>query len=196
MLEWGHLRINNTSVCWNEVTWESITHLYARLRSPENQQYLSMLEWGHHSSILMCYYFSWYLIPAYWCVIDFHGTWFQHTDVLLILMLPHSSILMCYWFSCGLIPIYWSIVDSQNDTLVCWHEVPCESITYYYAFTKSGSLRFSQFSGCWLIWLFIYFWVLTFPLLLPLFINVLLILMWPHSSILLCYWFSCHLIPA
>ena len=30
--------------------------------------------------------------------------------------------------------------------------------------TKSGSLRFSQFSGCWLICLFIYLWVLTFPL--------------------------------
>ena len=30
--------------------------------------------------------------------------------------------------------------------------------------TKSGSLLFSQFSGCWLICLFIYLWVLTFPL--------------------------------
>jgi hypothetical protein len=44
------------------------------------------------------------------------------------------------------------------------------------ACTKSGSLRFSQFSGCWLFCLFIYLWVLTFPLedcsvilLLPLF---------------------------
>ena len=30
--------------------------------------------------------------------------------------------------------------------------------------TKSGSLQFSQFSGCSLICLFIYLWVLTFPL--------------------------------
>ena len=32
------------------------------------------------------------------------------------------------------------------------------------AYTKSGSLRFSQFFACWLICLFIYLWVFTFPL--------------------------------
>jgi hypothetical protein len=32
------------------------------------------------------------------------------------------------------------------------------------ACTKWGSLRFSQFSSCWLICLSIYLWVLTFPL--------------------------------
>jgi len=29
------MRINNISVCWNKVTQESITHQYARMRSPE-----------------------------------------------------------------------------------------------------------------------------------------------------------------
>jgi hypothetical protein len=48
------------------------------------------------SNILICYWFSWYLIPAYWCFIDSHVTFFQHTDVLLIFRLHHSSILMCY----------------------------------------------------------------------------------------------------
>jgi hypothetical protein len=96
--EWGHMRINNILVCWNEVTWESITHQYVGMRSPENQQYLSMLEWGHlrinntsvcwnevpvllilrwpHSSILMCYWFSCDLIPAYWSIIDSQVTSF------------------------------------------------------------------------------------------------------------------------
>jgi len=37
MLEGDHLRINNTAVCWNELTRESIRHQYAGMRSHENQ---------------------------------------------------------------------------------------------------------------------------------------------------------------
>ena len=64
-----------------------------------------------HSSILMCYWFSGYLIPAYWCVIDYHVTSFQHTDVLMILMWPHFTIPMCYWFS-------WYLILQHTDVLL------------------------------------------------------------------------------
>jgi hypothetical protein len=117
MLEWVNLRINNTSVCWNEVTWESITHASVCWNEITwesiTHQYAEMRSPLHHSSLLMCYWFSGYLIPAYWCVIDSHVTSFQHTDVLLILRLPHSSILMCYWFSGYLIPAYGCVIDSH-----------------------------------------------------------------------------------
>jgi hypothetical protein len=154
------MRINNTSVCWNKVTQESIIHQYAGMRYHENQQFISMLWWGHlrinktlvcwdevtweltHSSILMCYWFSGDLFLSYWCVIDSQVTSFQHTDVLLILMLPHSSILMCYWFSCDLIPAYWCVIDSQVTSfqhtdvflILRWrHSSTWESITHQYA---------------------------------------------------------------
>jgi hypothetical protein len=48
------------------------------MRSPENQQYLSMLEQVH---------------------MRINDIGWNHTNVLLILMRPHSSILMCYWLS-------------------------------------------------------------------------------------------------
>jgi hypothetical protein len=63
------------------------------------------------SSILICYWYSCDLIPAYWCVIDSRVTLFQHTLVLLILIVPHSTILMCYWLWCHLIPEYWFSCD-------------------------------------------------------------------------------------
>ena len=37
MLERDHMRINNISECWNEVTCESITHQYAGIGYNENQ---------------------------------------------------------------------------------------------------------------------------------------------------------------
>jgi uncharacterized membrane protein len=95
MLEWGHMKINNILVYWNEVTWESITNQYGGMRSPQNMV--------PHSTILMCYWFSCDLIPAYWSIVDSHGTSFHHTNVLLILMQPHS-----------------------------WNEVAWESITHEY----------------------------------------------------------------
>jgi len=60
------------------------------------------------------------------------------------------------------------------------------------ACTKSRSLRCSQFSGCWLICLVVYLWVLTFPLedcsvilLLPLFRqNVLGLRLWCLTPLL------------
>jgi hypothetical protein len=91
MLEWGTKRINNTSVCWNEVKWESITHQYASMRSPENQQYFRSPE----------------------NLIDSCVTLFQHTEVLLILLVPHSTILICYWFSWYCIPAYWCVNNSR-----------------------------------------------------------------------------------
>jgi hypothetical protein len=161
MLERGNLRINNTSVCRNEITWESITHQYARMRSPDVLLILRL----PHSSILMCYLFSGYLILAYWCVIDSQVTSFHHTDVLMILRWPHSTILMCYWFSGDLIPSYWCVIDSQvtsfqhtevllilqlphssilmwgnlriNNTSVCRNKVTWESITHQYARMRS-----------------------------------------------------------
>ena len=48
---------------------------------------------------MMFYWFSLYLILAYWCVIDSRVTSFQHTEVLLILRWLHFTILMCYLFS-------------------------------------------------------------------------------------------------
>ena len=62
---------------------------------------LLILMWPH-SSILVCYWFSCDLIPAYWGIVDSQVISFWQTNVLLILMWPHSSILMCYWFSCTL----------------------------------------------------------------------------------------------
>jgi hypothetical protein len=113
------------------------------------------------SSILICYWFSWYLIPAYWCVIDSRVTLFQHTEVLFILIVPNSTILMCYLFSFDLITAYWGIVD-YHDTL--FHHIN-------------------------VLWILIY--GITFQ-----HIDVLLIFMWPQCRIQICYWFSGDLIPA
>ena len=87
---------------------------------------LLILMWSH-TRILMSYWFSCDLIPAYWCVIDSDVASFQLTNVLLILMWPISSILICYWFSCDLFthtnallilmvphsPAYWCAMDSR-----------------------------------------------------------------------------------
>ena len=121
-----------------------------------------------HSTILMCYWFSCDLIPAYWCIIDCRVTLFQHTEVLLILMVPHSTILICYWFSCNLIPAYWCVIDSHGTAFQ--HTDVLAILVWPY----SSILNYSWFSGdlkyCWL--------------------------RWPHSSILMCYWLSCDLLPA
>jgi hypothetical protein len=98
------------------------------------------------------------LILAYWCVIDSCVTLFQHTEILLILMVPHSTIPMCYWFSWDLIPAYWCVIDSDGT-----------------AFQHTD--------------------VLTILVALFQHTEVLLILRWPHASILMFYWFSCDLIP-
>jgi apolipoprotein N-acyltransferase len=143
MLGWGHLRINTTLVCSDEVTWEKITRQYAGMKHTE----VLLILMVPHSTILMCYWFSCDLISAYWCIIDSCVTLFQHTEVLLILMVPHSIILMCYWFSWYCIPAYWRVSNSRvtlfqhievlliriNNTSVCWNEVTWESITHQYA---------------------------------------------------------------
>jgi hypothetical protein len=166
------MRINNTSLCWNEVAWESITHEYGGMRYHENQQYiltdlLLILMWTH-SRILICNWFSYDLILAYWCIIDCRVTLFQHTDVLLILMVPHSTILMCYWFSFNLIPAYWCVIDSDG-TAFQHTDVLTILVWPYFSILKdswfSGDLKY-----CWL--------------------------RWPHSTILMYYWLSCDLIPA
>jgi hypothetical protein len=139
-------RINNTLLSWNEVIWEPMTHQYA----------------------------GWFwcdLIPVYWCVIDSHGTSFQHTDVFLILMWPHYSILMCYWSSWYFIPADLCAIDSHVAIFqhYCWFS--CDLIPAYQYAIDSHVTLFQR-------------------------TEELLILMWSHSSILMCYWFSCDLIPA
>jgi hypothetical protein len=88
---------------------------FGNINSPSGYQYKSFTHILQKKcrALLMSYWFSWYLIPAYRCVIDYHVNSFQHTNVSLIHMSPYSSILMCHWFLCDLIPAYWSIVDSQ-----------------------------------------------------------------------------------
>jgi hypothetical protein len=131
MLGWGYMRINNTSVCWNEIHRCVIDF---HVTSCQHTKVLLILRWPH-SSILMCYWLSWYLIPAYWRVIFSHVTSSQHTNVLLILRWTHPSILMFYWsrelltrqyiLECSIVRI--------NNTSVCWNEVAWESITHEYA---------------------------------------------------------------
>jgi hypothetical protein len=145
MLEWGHIRFNSTSICWNEVSWELIAQ-YAGMRPHQNQ--------------LMCYWFSCDLFPMYWCVIDSHVTSIQHTDLLLIIMWPHSSIPMCYWFSWWghmtikhlsagmrshenqqhISMLEWGIMRI-NNTLVCWMRSPI------LMWPHSTILRY-----CWFSW--------------------------------------------
>ena len=97
----------------------------SHMTSSQHTNVLLILMWSHssilmflillwpHSSILMYYWFSCEIIPAYWNIVDSHGTSFHHTIVLLILMRSHSSILMCYWFSWYPIPAYWCVNDSR-----------------------------------------------------------------------------------
>jgi hypothetical protein len=56
-----------------------------------------------------------------------------------------------------------SHIDKQIFLTFCWllYENPSFII---FSCTKSGSLRFSQFSGCWLIFSVYILWLLTFPL--------------------------------
>ena len=77
---------------------------------------------------------------AYWGIVDSHGTSFQHTDVLFILMWSHSSILICYWFSCDLIPAYWCINNShvtpfQHTEILLILMVPHSTILMCYWFS-------------------------------------------------------------
>ena len=147
-----HLTVNfgdcNTSLKWPEV--------------------LLTLRWPH-CSILMCYWFSWYLIPAYWSLIYSHVTSSTHTNVLLILRWHHPSILMfywfwwyprismCYWFSYDLIPAYQCVIDS--------HVISFQHINVIDSLVTSFQHT-----------------------------DVLLILVWPYSSILKYCWFSWYLI--
>ena len=140
-----------------------------------------------HSSILICYWFSCDLIPAYWGIVDFLVNSFIHTNVLLILRWPHSTILMCYyfswylfhhinvililmghhanilkyyWFWCGFIPVYWCVIDYHGTSFQHTNVLLIDS-------------RVTLFQH-----------------------NMLLILMGPHASILKYYWFSGDLILA
>ena len=120
----------------------------------------------------MCYWFSCDLIPAYWCVIDSHGTSFQHTDVLLIFMWPLSNVLMCYWFSCDLLPAYWSVI---NYHVTSFHH---NDVLMILMWPHSNTLMCYWFS-----------WYLILQ-----HTDVVLILMLPHYSILRYCCFSWYLI--
>ena len=125
----------------------------------------------------------WYHIPAYWCVIDFHVTSVQDTNMLLILRWPYSSILMCYWFSCDLILAYWSFVDSYgtsfHHTNVLLMLMPPHSNILILMKPYSSIIMCDDYQGT--------SYQDT---------EVLLIVRWPNSSILMYYCFSCDLIPA
>jgi hypothetical protein len=96
---------------WSMTEWTSLKNINSP--SAINTELL-LAFYKSNVVLLMSYWFSWYLIPAYRCVIDSHVTSFQHTNVLLILMVPHSSILIiCYWFSYYFIPAYWCGIDSH-----------------------------------------------------------------------------------
>jgi hypothetical protein len=129
--------INNTLVCWDEVTCTILMcHWFSYNLIPvywcvidshgtafQHSDVLTILVWPYSSILKYCWFsgdlkYCWLsgdLILAYWCVIDSRVTLFQHTEVLLILMVPHSAILMCYWFSCDLIPAYWCVNDSHGN---------------------------------------------------------------------------------
>ena len=77
-----------------------------------------------HSSILMCYWFSYNHIPAYLSIDDYNVTSFQHTDVLLILMWPHSSILF--------IDFHISLQSTDVLLNLLW---PHSGIHMYYSFS-------------------------------------------------------------
>ena len=66
----------------------------------------------------------------------------------------------------------WRYVIYRFLSLFLWFSIRIwncsNSVVFFFFFILLSSeynLRFSQFSGCWLICLFIYLWVLTFPLL-------------------------------
>ena len=120
----------------------------------------------HYSSILRYYWFLYDPIPAYYCIVDLYVNSFQHTNVLLILMSPHSIILMSYWLSCDLIPAYLCIIDYH----VTWNK-HTNALSIIKCGVNSHVILFQN-------------------------TNVLWNTMWPHSSILIYYWFSCDLISA
>jgi hypothetical protein len=127
MLEWGNLRFNYTSVCWNEVTWESIIHQCAGMvkgpmrinntlvwkykvlkRNGEKmkthyksqQQKTTTYHWTKmENTKVLLILMGPFTMPAHWCIIDSQVTSFQHTDVL--------------WFSCYLILAYRCVIDSH-----------------------------------------------------------------------------------
>ena len=116
-----------------------------------------------YTSILKYCWFSGALIPAYWCVSDSHVTSFQHTNVLLILVVPHSSILKYCWFSGDLIifqntDVLLIIIWPHSQILMCYW-FWCDLIPAYHCVIDSDGTSFQHTS-------------------------VLLILIWPHSSIL------------
>jgi hypothetical protein len=129
----------------------------------------------------------------------------SHTaEVLLILRWHHSSTLKYYWFSGDLILAQWSIIDSQvtfyhastlkyywfsGDLILAYWSIIVSQVTFYHAST----LKYYWFSGDLILvyWSIIDSHVTSFQ-----HSDVLLILMWCYSHILMCYWFSCDLIPA
>ena len=146
--------------CLHILHWATESEKYIILTLFYDKNYVNLSNLKFHPQ---CHTKSSFFLKSPICVIDYHVTSFQHTDVpnssilkyywflwylipgtdvLLILMWPLSSMLMCYWLSCDLIPANWCVIDSHVTSF--------------------------QHT------------------------DVLLILMWPHSSILICYWFSCR----
>ena len=146
---------------------------YCHVTSFHHTNLLLILIWPH-STILKYCWFSWYLIPPYWCVIDSHVTSFQHTDV-------------CYWFLCGLFPAYWRIVhvtSFQHTNMLLILVSPYSCIICYCRF--SSDLKYCWFSSDFIL---ASQCVIDSHVISCQHTNVLLILMVSHSSILISYWF-------
>jgi hypothetical protein len=73
--------------------WWYCIPAYWRVKTILVWPYSSILKYCWFSGDLKYCWLSADLMLAYWCVIDSHVTSFQHTEVLLIPMVPHSSIL-------------------------------------------------------------------------------------------------------
>ena len=102
-------------------------------------------------------------------------------------------ILTCYWFSCDLIPAYWCIINSLvtlfQQLKYCWFSW-CYLIPPYWCIIDSHvPLPHSHVTSYWGM-LLILMWPHSSIL------RYCWFSWWPHSSILMCYWFSCDLIPA
>jgi hypothetical protein len=145
---------------------------------------LLILRWSL-SSIVMCYWFLCDLIPACFCFIDSRVTSLQHTEELLIRMVPHSSILMCYWFSYmvshfSILMCYWFSYD-LSPAYWCLYRFSCDLIPAYWCIFDSHVTSFQH---------------IDYDVTLFQHNNLLMIIMRPHTRILKYYWLSGDLILA
>jgi hypothetical protein len=182
MLEWSHMTINNTSVCWNEVTWQSIILQYAGMKLHDSD-----------------------FIPAYWSIIDCHVTSFQHTEVLLILRCSCSCIVFSiagYSRLCRPVIILFRPAFIFNSQYHCRFNIRLKTRQLKHSddcniratWNATHDFNWDQYASWDFIpayWNIIDSHVTSFQ-----HTEILLILMWPYSSILKYCWFSGALVLA